>query len=489
MNAETSALRAVEGNEPTLSEMQARLDAQRAAYLAEGPVSLAVRKDRLSRGSAVLVKYKEQIAEALDADFGCRPRELSLLTDVVGTLGAFHYAQKNLKKWMKPQKRSTMFPMNLLGGKSQVRYQPKGVVGIMSPWNFPVNLIFSPLAGVLAAGNRAMIKPSEYTPATSDLVAQMVAEAFDENEVAVFTGGPEAGAAFSGLAFDHLVFTGATSIAKHIMAAASQNLVPLTLELGGKSPVIISRGADIKQAVSRVMLGKTMNAGQICLAPDYLLVPEELLDTVVAEIKSSVAEMFPTILDNKQYTAIVNERHYQRLTGWLEEAKAAGANVVEINPANEDFSNQSGSLKIPPTLIINPDENLKVMQDELFGPVLPIKTYKTFDDSINYINSRPRPLGLYYFGKDKAEENAVLDRTTSGGVCFNDVISHIMQDDMPFGGIGPAGMGHYHGKEGFIEFSHVKSVYRQTGIDVHGIAGMRPPYGPKTESTIKMQAK
>jgi coniferyl-aldehyde dehydrogenase len=396
---------------------------------------------------------------------------------------------KNVHRYMKPERRKTLFPMNLLGGRSRVEYQPLGVVGIISPWNFPVNLTFAPLADILGAGNRAMIKPSEYTPAVSEVMAEIIREAYDEKEVTIFTGGPEVGAAFTALPFDHMIFTGATSIARHVMTAAAKNLVPVTLELGGKSPVLISRSADIKTAVGRIMHGKTMNAGQICLAPDYLMVPEEKLGAVIEEIRQSVAEMYPRMLDNPEYTSVVNQRHYQRLQENLDDARAKGAEIIEINPANEDFAAQQGTQKIPPTLVKHPSDEMRVLEEEIFGPLLPIKTYKDFGETIDYINSKPRPLAVYYFGDDGGEERAVLDRTTSGGVCLNDVIMHVMQEDLPFGGVGPAGMGSYHGYDGFKNFSHAKAIYKQSKFDISGLAGLRPPYGPKTEKSIQMQTK
>jgi coniferyl-aldehyde dehydrogenase len=469
--------------------MQQVLDAQRQDYLREGEVSAETRIDRIDRGIDVLLKYQDKVVDALNTDFSCRAREVSLLTDVAASVTPLKHARKHLRKWMKPQRRPTMFPLNLLGGRSRIEYQPLGVVGVISPWNFPVNLTFGPLAGILAAGNRALIKPSEFTPATSEVMAEMVAEAWDEKEVALFTGGPEVGQAFSGLAFDHLLFTGATSVARHIMAAAARNLVPVTLELGGKSPVIISRSADIEKSLERIMLGKTLNAGQICLAPDYLMVPEEKLEEVIAAAQKAVGAMYPTILDNPEYTAVVNERHYERLTGYLREAEERGVKTIPINPAGENFAASEGNRKIPPTLIPQPAEDLKVMQEELFGPLLPIRTYKDFNETIDYVNAHPRPLAAYYFGQDKSEERAVLTRTTSGGACINDVIMHIMQEELPFGGVGPSGMGAYHGEEGFRTFSHAKSIYRQAGVNVGKLGGMLPPYGKATEKTISMQVK
>ena len=471
------------------AKMTAVLEAQRADYLKEGAVSAEVRIDRLSRGIDGLIKYQDQFVEALNKDFSCRPRQATMLTDVAAAITGMKHAIKHLKKWMKAEKRPTMFPLNLLGGRSRIEYQPLGVVGVIAPWNFPVYLTFGPLAGVLAAGNRAMVKPSEFTPATSAVMAEMVADTWSENEVAMFDGGPEVGQAFSSLPFDHLLFTGATSIARHIMAAASRNLVPVTLELGGKSPVIISRSADIQKSIGRIMLGKTLNAGQICLAPDYLLVPEEKLHEVIAAAQKAVAEMYPKLLDNEEYTSVINDRHYDRLNGYLTEAEERGVKTIPLNPANEDFSQQNGTRKIPPTLIPEPADDLKMMEEELFGPLLPIRTYKEFDETINYINAKPRPLAAYYFGNDSSEEKAVIERTTSGGVCINDVIMHIMQEELPFGGVGPSGMGAIHGFEGFKTFSHAKSIYRQASLNVGKLGGMLPPYNKTTESTIKMQMK
>jgi len=478
---------------PQLEDIEARmiavLEAQRADYLKEGAVSAETRIDRLERGIDGLIKYQDKFVEALNIDFSCRPRQVTMLTDVAASIAGMKHAIKHLRKWMKGEKRPTMFPINLLGGRSRIEYQPLGVVGVIAPWNFPIYLAFGPLAGVLAAGNRAMVKPSEFTPATSAVMAEMVADTWSENEVAIFDGGPDVGQAFSGLPFDHLLFTGATSVARHIMAAASRNLVPVTLELGGKSPVIISRSADIQKSIGRIMLGKTLNAGQICLAPDYLLVPEEKLHEVIAAAQKSVAEMYPKLLDNEEYTSVINQRHFDRLNSYLAEAEERGIKTISLNPANEDFSAQIGTRKIPPTLIPEPADDMKVMEEELFGPLLPIRTYKDFEETIAYVNSKPRPLAAYYFGEDSAEEKAVLERTTSGGVTINDVIMHIMQEELPFGGVGPSGTGAIHGHEGFKTFSHAKSIYRQTSLNVGKLGGMLPPYSKATESTIKMQMK
>ena len=462
---------------------------QRESYLAEGEVSAETRIDRLDRTIDVLVANAEKISEAMNSDFGCRPRQVNLMTDVTGSLENLKHARKHLRKWMKAEKRPSMFPLGLLGGRSSIQYQPKGVVGVIAPWNFPLGMVFEPLAGVIAAGNRAMIKPSEFTPATSELIDEMVGKTFDPTEIAVVTGGPEVGQAFSSLAFDHMVFTGATSVARHIMAAASKNLVPVTLELGGKSPTVISETADLREAIERIMVGKMLNAGQVCIAPDYVMMPEGKMDEAVAIAREVVAEMYPTLLANEQYTAMLNDRHFQRMQKNIDDANERGAQVVAINPANEDFS-VNPTQKIPPTLILNPDDDALCMQDEIFGPLLPLKTYTKFEDVISYINARPRPLAAYYFGKDSTEEHRFLTGTTSGGACVNDVMFHMLQKDLPFGGVGPSGMGSYHGIEGFKAFSHAKSVYKQPGkIPVTKLAGFMPPYGDASEKSIKQKVK
>ena len=462
--------------EPTQEDMQTVLDRQKQSYIAEGYVSAETRIDRIDRAINILEKNGEKLSEAMAADFGHRSLDQSQRTDIEGSVGPLKHAKKHLRQWMKPERRKVMFPLGLFGAKGRIEYQPLGVVGCISPWNFPVNLTFSPLGGIFAAGNRTMIKPSEFTAQTSELMKELFSEAYDEDEVAVFTGGPDVGGAFSRLPFDHLLFTGATSIAKHVMRAAAENLVPVTLELGGKSPVVIGRSADMKLAASNIMAGKTMNAGQICLAPDYVFLPEESRDEFVDSARDSVASMYPNLKDNPDYTSIVNERHFDRLNSYLDNAKAKGADLVEINPANEDFSQQEHH-RIPPTIILDPTEDMQVMQDEIFGPILPVKQYKDLDEPLDYINSHDRPLGLYYFGQDKSEENKVLNHTTSGGVTVNDVVMHVAQEDLPFGGVGPSGMGSYHGIDGFKNFSHAKAIYTQSKtVSKMAAAMMRPPY-------------
>jgi coniferyl-aldehyde dehydrogenase len=464
--------------------MEKVLRAQKQSRLDEGSVSLAVRIDRIDRAISQLLKYQDKLTAAICSDFGHRSLQQSKMMDVAAGVGPLQYAKKNVKKWMHAEKRKTLFPLNLLGAKSRIEYQPLGVIGIISPWNFPVNLAFAPLADVLAAGNRAMIKPSEFTPHTSDLIKEIISEAFDPTEVAVFTGGPEVGQAFSALAFDHLIFTGATSVARHVMSAAAKNLVPLTLELGGKSPVIIGRDADLKLTCDRIMWGKVTNAGQICLAPDYSLIPEEMLDPFVNSLIAATKSMVPTLVNNPDYTSIINKRHYDRLQNYLTDAKDKGATIIEINPANESFVGQPHH-KIPPTLVLNAPDDALIMQEEIFGPLMPIKTYKHYPEAVAFINKQPRPLALYYFGNNKTEERYILDNTTSGGVTINDVLMHVAQEDLPFGGVGPSGMGSYHGFDGFKNFSHARAIYTQSKKDIAGMTGMRPPFSAKTDTTIK----
>jgi coniferyl-aldehyde dehydrogenase len=455
---------------------------QKAAHIKDGPPSAEKRIEWIDRSIGLLVDNREAIVEALREDFGHRSVQTSQFTDISGSIGPLKHAKAHVRSWMKRERRKVSPAiLGLFGAKAHVDYQPKGVVGVISPWNFPFTLTFTPLAGIFAAGNRVMIKPSEFTPRCSELMAKMFHQVYDETEVAVFAGGPEVGQAFSSLAFDHLLFTGATSIAYHVQRAAAENLVPTTLELGGKSPVIVSKSADMALAAKRVMNGKTMNAGQICLAPDYMLVPKEKVGAFVAEATKAVTTMYPTIKDNPDYTSVINQRHYDRLQGYLDDARAKGAEIVELNPAKEDFRQQPFH-KIPPTLVLNPTDDMKIMKDEIFGPLLPVKTYDTVDEAIGYVNDHARPLGLYYFGNDAKEQDRVLTRTTSGGVTVNDVVMHVAMEDLPFGGVGPSGMGSYHGIDGFKTFSHAKAVFTQAKSDI--TAMMRPPYGPKFQKMI-----
>ena len=471
-----------------IERMGSVLARQRAAFTAAMPEAHSIRRDRIDRAIALLIDHKDAFAKAVSADFGHRSIEQTLMTDIMPSVGALKHARKHFEAWSRDEKRKAMFPLGLLGAKAKVVYQPKGVVGVIAPWNFPVGMVMVPMAGILAAGNRAMIKPSEFTERVADLFAELVPQYFAEEEMAVFTGGVEVGSAFSKLAFDHLIFTGATSVGKHIMRAAADNLVPVTLELGGKSPTFVGRSADKTKAGQRIAMGKMMNAGQICLAPDYLMVAKEQEGEVIESLKGGVATMYPSLLANDDYTSVVNGRNYERLQGYLADAREKGAELIEVNPAGEDFASSNGN-KMPLTILRNVNDDMKVMQEEIFGPILPVMTYDSIDQAIDYVNAHDRPLGLYYFGNDKAEEEKVLTRTISGGVTVNDVLFHNAMEDLPFGGIGPSGMGNYHGQDGFKTFSHMRAVYRQPGLDIAGMSGFKPPYGKATQASLARELK
>ena len=405
-------------------ELNRILEAQRSAFKAEGPVALETRVDRIDRCIAMLVDNQEAICAAVDKDFGSRSKHVTLMTDIMTSVGSLKFVKKNLKKWIKPEKRTPFIPMNFLGGKAYVKHQPKGVVGVMTPWNVPVNMIFSPLADILGAGNRAMIKPSEFTPHTAELMKLLFAQYFEETEICVVTGGPETGAAFSSLRFDHIIFTGATTIGRLVMKAAAENMVPVTLELGGKSPVIISEQVDINKAAESIITGKAMNGGQLCISPDYCFVPQGKLEAFVKQCRSVIAQQYPTVQGNADFTACINTRHFDRVKSYIDEARDKGARIVPLCPQGEEFSSPDEH-KIALHLVIDPDDSLACMQDEIFGAVMNIKTYSEIEDAIDFVNDRERPLALYYFGNDKLEQAKVLDNTISGGVTVNNVTMHV----------------------------------------------------------------
>jgi coniferyl-aldehyde dehydrogenase len=467
-------------------DITAILKVQRSAYLAEGHVSAEVRIDRLKRALNIVLEHQDDFIRIISEDFGNRSAGTTLFADVAASVSALKDAIKHVRKWMKPSKRSLAFPFGLMGAKGRVVAQPKGVVGLITPWNFPMTMVFVPLAQMLAAGNRVMIKPSEHTPKTSAFYKQVFEQAFDTSEIAIVNGGVETSQVFSSQPFDHLMFTGAPSIGKLIMRAASENLVPVTLELGGKSPVVVGESADLDMTAKRVAMWKNANAGQICLAPDYINIQEARQEEFVQKYTNTVTSMFPTMLTNDDYTSIISKRHKERLEGYLDDARDKGADVRIINPAGEDFSGQNQSNKIPPALILNPTDDMKVMQEEIFGPILPVRTVDTVKDAVDYVNGRERPLALYYFGDDNAEEQSVIENTTSGSVCVNDLVWQGGHENLPFGGIGNSGMGHYHGYDGFLEFSHQKSVLKHPKLDLNKLAALIPPYSDgKLEKSMK----
>ena len=473
----------------TFDEMNRVLQEQKDFYLKNGAPSVDLRIDRLERLKLLIMDNRYDFVDALNTDFGNRSKNASMLSDVYGIMPAINQAIKNVKKWSKPEKKSSNFPFGLIGAKSYIKYEPLGTVGMISPWNFPVNLTFVPLVSIFAAGNQVMHKPSEHTPTTSLLLKELCDKSFDQNEFATFLGGPEVGESFTNLSFDHLLYTGGGAVAKHVMASASKNLVPCTLELGGKSPVVIGKSADLKSSAKRIMFGKTMNAGQICLAPDYVVVHKEQKDDFIKETKDAVSEYFPKIKDNEDYTSIINQKHYDRLKALLDDAIEKGANIDEINPSNEDF-NQQEFFKIPPTIVTNISDDMKIMQEEIFGPLLPIIEYNEIEDATKLINSKDRPLGLYYFGNDKDEENEILNKTSSGGVTVNNVISHLQQNNLSFGGVGPSGMGRYKSFEGFKNFSNPRAYYKDISFKLDKFFdAVRPPYKGNIEKVLQQLMK
>jgi coniferyl-aldehyde dehydrogenase len=398
-----------------------------------------------------------EIENAISADFGNRSRHETAIMELMGVVQSIDYLVRNLQRFMKRERRHVSFSYR--SGRAYVEYQPLGVIGIMAPWNYPFSLTIIPLATAIAAGNRAMIKPSELTPRTSEVIQRMLAEIFTAEEVAVVLGGPEVGAAFSALAFDHLLFTGSTQVGRMVMKAASDNLVPVTLELGGKSPAVVARGHVDAQTMKSLVYGKLSNAGQTCVAPDYALVHRDDLDRFISLYKETVSSFYPNGPTNSDYTSIISERHHDRLLGLLDEARKQGARVIEVGNYPENAVQRIRTLA--PTLVLDVTDDMTIMSEEIFGPILPVHTYRSVADVIDYVNARPRPLALYYFGPKDSDCEQLLARTTSGNVGINNTLMHVAQDDLPFGGVGPSGMGAYHGPEGFRAMSHAKGVYEQ----------------------------
>jgi coniferyl-aldehyde dehydrogenase len=403
----------------------------------------------------------------------------SFMVDGPGIVAGMKESRNKLARWMKPEKRSSG-PLAMVGARARIEWQPLGVVGVIAPWNFPVSLALVPACQAFAAGNRVMLKLSEYTPRTSELLRKAIARRFDPLELVAVTGDAQVGAQFSRLPFDHLLFTGATSVGRHILHAAADNLVPVTLELGGKSPVIVGPDADIALAAQRVAVGKMLNAGQICLAPDYALVPAGSEGKFVENFRATFTNMLPTLRDNEDYTSIISERHLARLQTYLDEAKRMGAEVIEINPAGESLA---GTRKIAPALLLNTTPQMKVRQEEIFGPLLPVIPYTNIDDAVDHINSGPRPLGAYYFGGDTEQRRIFLEQTHSGGVTLNDILHHAGNENLPFGGVGASGMGSYHGIEGFRTFSHGRAVQEAPRFSLN--FALKPPFSPRFRKLMR----
>ncbi|MGE6442654.1 coniferyl aldehyde dehydrogenase [Pseudomonas bubulae] len=455
-------------------QLTSLLAAQKKAFVGAGHVSAELRRERIQRVIELLVRFQQPLVEAMDADFGGRPQGFSLMNDVLGSLASLKYARDHLEHWVADEPRQVFAPYDQLGAKAWVMHQPKGSIGILGTWNAPLFTLLSPLACVLAAGNRAILKPSEVVPRTAQVLAGAFAELFDPLEVAVVTGDAELAQVFTAQAFDHLVFTGSTAVARSVMRNAAQNLVPLTLELGGKSPVIISRSADLAKAAFSIAVAKANNGGQICINPDVVYVPREQMEDFLGLLGAAYSELLPATDANPDVVAVVNDRHLQRIEGYVQDALQRGARVERFPRALEV---DALTRRRPLQVVINPPRDSLILQEEIFGPALVLLPYEQLDRALADIHSRERPLALYYFGQSEEEQRHVLQNTISGGVSINDVMMHAALHDAPFGGIGASGMGHYHGREGFLEFSHMRTVYKAAAHDPRREWGLLPPYG------------
>ncbi len=474
--ADQSAARLVADEGETLRIFDLQHKASR-----QGPTAgLELRRDRLERLRAVVAGNEAALAEAISKDFGVRSRTETELLEIVPTLNAIRHARKHVAAWMKPERRR-VDPL-FQPASARVRHEPLGVIGIISPWNYPLQLALSPLVDALAAGNRAMLKPSELTPAFSELLRRLVAERFDEAEVAVITGGVEVGQAFAGLPFDHLLFTGSTAVGRKVYQAAAANLVPVTLELGGKSPTIVCPGYDLAKAARSIAFGKFVNAGQTCIAPDYVLVPEGRERAFAEAVMAQVRRSYPAIAGNDDYSGLISERHRRRLGDAIEAARLGGAIVL----SHEDEGARAEG-KIGPTILLGAPEDSLFLTEEIFGPVLPVLPYRSLDEAIAFVAGGERPLALYCFSNSRRERERVLDGAISGGVTLNGTLMHVAQENLPFGGVGASGIGAYHGHAGFKRFSHARAVHRIGFVNVFERLG--PPWGKVAKALGRRLAK
>jgi coniferyl-aldehyde dehydrogenase len=464
----------MDGHRRNSTDAARLLELQRAAQRKEGLPSARTRIDRLYQLEGMVRKHADSIADAISADFGNRSRFETDLLETMVLVSAIRHARKNVKWWMQPSYREV--GINFWPGAAWVRPEPLGIVGIVSPWNYPLQLALSPLVDAIAGGNRVIIKPSEQTPNFCDLLHRAISETFEEDEIAVVLGGPEVAAEFSRLPFDHLVFTGSTGIGRRVAAAAAENLTPTTLELGGKSPAIVCPSASMAKAVKAIAYGKFINAGQTCIAPDYVLVPRERIiefaELIIGEARRAYPDLGP------DYSSMINERAFDRLTSAITEAEAAGAKVLR-HPAPSDRARRV----LPPVVVIDAPQDSVLMREEIFGPVLPVIGYDSLADALDWVNSHPHPLALYVFAEDTREQSRVLDHTQSGGVTVNGTLLHIAQEGLPFGGVGASGWGAYHGKQGFEQFTHQRAVFR-TGF-FNSATLLAPPYGKRAKRLLK----
>ena len=453
---------------------------QRSGFEAERYPSVATRRDRLERLRRIVTQHESRFVAAIERDFGHRSAHETRLAELYIVGAEARHAIRRLSRWMKPRRVAT--PWHLLPASARIMHQPVGVVGIISPWNYPVQLALAPAVAAIAAGNRVMLKPSELTPETSSLLAELVSASFGEDEFAVVEGDADIGQAFSALAFDHLFFTGSTAVGRKVAQAAAANLTPVTLELGGKSPAVFDATADFASSVPRLMVGKLLNAGQTCIAPDYALVPAARLDEFIAAATATVHDLYPQVSTNPDYTSIVNARHFARLNGLLDDARSKGARIMPLGEAGA--GTDAAPRRLVPTLVVDVTDDMAIMREEIFGPLLPIETYSTPDDAIAKINARPHPLALYWFGADRRHCERMLRQTLAGGVTVNDTLWHFAHEGLPFGGVGASGSGQYHGEHGFVTFSKAKPVYAQSRFAPTRL--LYPPYGRVFERVLAL---
>ncbi len=474
-----------------IDSLQQRLDAQKHAAMLDPIPTPAARRNSLGRLEALLRQHGEALHQALDADYGNRARPETILAEILPVLDAIAYARSRLARWMRPRRR--LVGRHLWPGKAWIEIQPLGCVGIVSPWNYPILLSLLPVVDALAAGNRVMLKPSEHVPACSALLDRLLAAAFEPTQLAVVTGDATIGRQFSALPFDHLLFTGSTGVGRSVMQAAAAGLVPVTLELGGKSPAILCPDAvadarTLGRTAHSLAVGKFFNAGQTCLAPDYVLTPRDRLLETAEALRTAAARLYPTVADNPDYTAVISNSHHRRLQALVEDA-AAGCTAVLRHPEDRPENHERLNLqrRMPPTILCGPDPGSRVMEEEIFGPVLPVLGYDTLEQAIDFINARPIPLSLYCYGNDPARQRLVLSRTRSGGVTLNGTILHAALPSLPFGGLGESGTGTYHGQAGFLRFSHQRGIYQPGRFS--GFTWMSPPHGAMTRRMLGLMMR
>ncbi len=458
-------------DDASLQAMQAAFDKLKAAWVSKGGLSYKERMGYLKALGASMKARRDELIAALNQDFGNRCSTETTLAELSRVVESAAFARANLLDWMEPQEREVGWQLRPATG--QVRYQPLGVVGIIAPWNYPIQLSIDPLVAAIAAGNRVIIKPSELTPNTTAALRSLLSGIIPEDVVQIVEGDSRVGSAFASLPLDHLLFTGSTKVGKLVMKAAAENLTPVTLELGGKSPTIVHPSFNTAQAAERIVWAKCFNSGQTCIAPDYVMVHKSEVDSFVSAAQAAFAKFYPRVGDNTDYTAIISEQHHRRLCGLISESEQRGTKVVRCNPANEDDA--ALGKKLPLTLVVDPPKDSAVMTEEIFGTVLPIVPFDEIDECIRFVNDRPRPLALYYFDHKGKRVEDMLERTVSGGAGVNEALIHVTQETMPFGGVGASGMGSYHGYAGFRTFSHEKSVMQQSRMN--GMNMLNPPYG------------